>query len=117
MAKNTICHVEWDVTDLDRAQKFYAAVFDWTFRAFGDDMVVFGVGDQHLGGLMKVDAVRAGSSPSVWIEVEDVDRFLDKAKAAGGSVLKSKSPVPNVGWSGQFQDPDGNAVGIVQFAQ
>ncbi|MBS1721681.1 MAG: VOC family protein [Armatimonadetes bacterium] len=115
MAKNTICHVEWDVTDLARAQEFYGALFDWTFRQFGDDMVVFGTGEQHLGGFMKVDAVKAGSSPSIWIEVEDLEAQLAKAQGIGARVIKGKSAVPNVGWSGQVSDPDGNSIGMVQF--
>lgn len=116
MAENTICHIEWDVTDLDRAKAFYGAVFDWTFRSFGDDMVVFGCGDKHLGGLMKVDTVHVGASPSVWIEVGSIESSLAQATAAGGHVLKEKGDVPGVGWSAVFSDPDGNRVGIVQFA-
>lgn len=113
---NVICHVEYDVTDLDRAQKFYGAIFDWTFRSFGDDMVVFGVGDQHLGGFMKVASVANGDSPSLWIQVESIEETLSKAAKLGAPIVKEKSEVPNVGWSAQFRDPDGNAVGIVQFS-
>ena len=116
MAGNTICHVEWDVTDLQRAQEFYGAVFDWTFRSFGEEMVVFGCGDKHLGGFMKVDRVAAGASPSVWIEVESIEGSMSKAVAAGGRELKGKGDVPGVGWSAVFGDPDGNRVGIVQFS-
>ncbi len=116
MAENTICHVEWDVTDLKRAQGFYGAVFDWTFRSFGDDMVVFGCGERHLGGLMKVERVETGGSPSVWIQVGSIEETLSKASAAGGRTTKEKGEVPGVGWSAVFNDPDGNRVGIVQFA-
>ena len=33
---NTVCHIEFDVTDIARSQSFYAALFGWSFRAFGD---------------------------------------------------------------------------------
>lgn len=115
MAQNTICHVEFDVTDLQRSQAFFGAIFDWTFRSFGEEMVVFGVGEQHLGGLMKVEQVVPGNSPSIWVEVVDIESTLAKAEKAGGKIVKTKSEVPNVGWSGQFSDLDGNSVGIVQF--
>lgn len=117
MAKHTICHIEWDVTDLARAQRFYEGLFGWNFRSFGEEMVVFGVGGQHLGGLMKVDQVHAGNSPSVWIEVEDVEAMCSKAATLGGSVKKSKEPVPGVGFSAVVTDLDGNNVGMVEFAQ
>jgi len=112
---NTICHIELEATDMARAQAFYESMFDWTFRAFTDDMVVFGTGDQHLGGLMKVGEVVPGRSPSIWIEVDNLDASVAKATGLGSSILSPKSPVPHVGWSAQVTDPDGNHVGLVEF--
>lgn len=65
---NRICHIEFHVTDVARAQRFYEGLFGWTFRPFHDEMVVFGFGDEHIGGLQRVDAVTSGSSPSIWFE-------------------------------------------------
>jgi hypothetical protein len=116
MAKNTFCHIEFHCTDMKRAQAFYEGMFEWTFRSFGDDMVVFGKGDQHLGGLQKADSVTPGASPSVWIEADDLEAYMAKAKSLGGKVVSEKSQVPNVGWSAMVADPDGNHVGLVQFS-
>lgn len=116
MANNTFCHIEFQVTDLGRAQKFYGDLFEWKFRAFGDEMVVFGAGDDHLGGLTKVDTVASGLSPSVWIEADNIEKYLSAAVAAGGAVHSQKSEVPHVGWSAVILDPDGNHVGLVQFS-
>ncbi|MBX3112429.1 MAG: VOC family protein [Fimbriimonadaceae bacterium] len=113
---NTVCHIEFDVTDVARAQAFYKGLFGWTFRAFTDSMVVFGVGDQHIGGLQRVEAVEPGASPSVWFQVEDLDSALGRAAALGGAVVSPRQDVPNVGWSAQVADPDGNRVGLVQYA-
>lgn len=115
MAKNTFCHIEFHCTDIKRSQAFYEGLFEWTFRSFGDDMVVFGVGDQHLGGLQKADKVEAGTSPSVWVEVDSIEGYMEMAKKLGGKVVSEKHPVPSVGWSAMLSDPDGNNVGIVQF--
>lgn len=117
MAANTVCHIEWEVTDFARAQTFYEGLFGWRFQEFGDEMVVFGLGDQHIGGLIKVNAVGVGRSPSVWIEVESIEAACAKAESVGGGVSKGKSEVPHVGWSATLTDPDGNYVGIVQFAE
>ena len=117
MAKNTVCHIEWEVTDLARAQAFYQGMFDWKFQQFGDEMVVFGSGETHIGGLMKSENPTPGNSPSVWIEVDDVEAFCAKAASLGGTVKSGKSAVPNVGWSAIVGDLDGNNVGLVQFAE
>ncbi|MBV6459320.1 MAG: hypothetical protein HONBIEJF_02466 [Fimbriimonadaceae bacterium] len=117
MGLHTICHVEYDVTDLERSRAFYEAMFGWSFRQFTDDMVVFGSGEQHIGGLNRKATVNPGSSPSIWFEVENVAAMLEKASGIGGTVQSAKSEVPHVGWSGVVADPDGNAVGLVQFAK
>jgi uncharacterized protein len=115
MAKNQVCHIEWSVTDLARAQRFYGAMFDWKFQEFGGNMVVFGTGTEHIGGLTKAESVTPGKSPSVWIETADVEEHMARAIALGGSSDQEKSPVPGTGWSGVAQDPDGNHIGLVQF--
>lgn len=115
MAKNAICHIEWKVTDLDRAQRFFGGLFDWTFRQFGDSMVVFGLGEQHIGGFEKADTINPGSSPSVWIEADDLDAYCAKAIELGGTIKNAKHAVPGVGHSAQICDHDGNKIGLVQF--
>lgn len=117
MAANNVCHIEWEVTDFARSRVFFEGLFGWNFQEFGDEMVVFGLGEQHIGGLIKVDSVGIGRSPSIWIEVDSIEAACTKAKAVGGQVSKGKSEVPHVGWSATLTDPDGNFVGIVQFAE
>lgn len=117
MGLHTICHVEYDVTDLERSRAFYEAMFGWNFRQFTDDMMVFGVGEQHIGGLNRKASVNSGGSPSIWFEVENLDQMLTKATDIGGAIHTAKHEVPHVGWSGVVADPDGNAVGLVQFAK
>lgn len=113
----SLCHVEIQVSDLARAQQFYGAVFDWDFDAFMEDMVVFGQGESHIGGLMRVDQVDAGHSPSLWFKVENLDATLVAATQAGGTIESPRSPVPGVGFSASILDPDGTPIGIVEYAR
>ena len=47
---NNVCHIEFYVTDLDKAQAFYGGLFGWDFRSFFDGMIVFGIGcDTSVG--------------------------------------------------------------------
>lgn len=117
MGMNTVCHVEFDSTDLGRSQRFYEGLFGWKFRQFSDSMVVFGTDEGHVGGLEKVDTVAPGKTPSVWFQVADIETELGKVPGLGGSVLRGKTDLPHVGWSAQVADPDGNPVGLVQFAE
>lgn len=114
---NTVCHIEFQTTDLDRAEAFYKAVFEWEFRAFVPTMRVFGTGESHVGGLMLVDRVEPGRSPSVWLRVASLDETLAKVEACGGRRLGERQEVPGTGWSADFEDPEGNYVGIVEFSR
>lgn len=112
---NTVCHIEIQVTDLDRAEAFYTAVFGWTFRSFIPGMRIFGSGETHIGGLMEVEQVKPGLSPSVWIQVADLDAILSTVTSHGGKIESEKSEVPSVGWSASFSDPEGSHIGVVQY--
>ncbi len=112
---HTICHVEYEVTDLARSQAFFESLFGWSFKQFMETMVVFYSGETYLGGLMKVESVNPGSSPSIWFEVESIDKMISKAESLGSQVAEMKSEVPTVGWSAVVTDPDGNRVGMVEF--
>ncbi len=115
MAMNTVCHIEYDCTNMDRTQKFYETLFGWTFREFMPEMRVFGIGDQHIGGLLLVDKVDLGSSPCIWFEVDDLTAAGGRAKSGGGTWASEIKPVPGVGHSTVVEDPDGNRVGLVKF--
>lgn len=102
---------------MDRAESFYKGVFGWTFKAFMPTMRVFGQGDDHIGGLMLTDKVEPGRSPSVWFQVQSIEETLARVEAFGGRALSMKSEVPGTGWSADFEDPDGNYIGIVEYEE
>src|SRR5436853_554078 len=99
MAKDQVCHVEWDVTDIAKAQQFYEGLFGWKFTSFGDEMVVFGNGADHIGGLSKAAKVTPSQNPSIWIEVDDIEAYRAKASKVGGSTGREKQALPHVGWT------------------
>lgn len=110
-----VCHVEWEVTDLQQARAFYGTLFEWEFRPFGDEMLAFGTGTEHIGGLMKATTPVRGNSPSVWLECPNIDALLTKVEPAGGSIARAKAPLPEVGFTALIKDPDGNHIGLVEF--
>jgi predicted enzyme related to lactoylglutathione lyase len=114
MVKHSICHFEWSSTDLKRTEKFLSGLFGWEFKPWGDEYMMFDTPSGLGGGIMKVDSVSAGKSPYIYIEVDEIEPYLDKVKELGGSVDKDKSEIPTVGWYAHLLDPDGNIIGIFQ---
>ncbi|GHF18583.1 glyoxalase [Amycolatopsis deserti] len=98
----------------DRAQKFYAELFDWQVQA-----------DPQMGGYALVDTgagIGGGIGPStapgdtgvkIYMRVDDLDAYLDRAERLGGKRLVPPTDLPgDFGRFAIFTDPDGNQVGL-----
>jgi len=119
MAKHSIVHIEWNSRDLKKAKAFYGGLFGWKFKTWGEgeNYVLFSAPEGPGGGLQKVKSkkeVGAGKSPLVYVEVDEIKPYLEKAKRLGGGVATPKTEIPNVGWFALLKDPDGNIVGLFQ---
>jgi len=114
MSANAICHVEWSCTDLERAKAFLWGLFGWEFQEFTEDYMVFSAPGGPGGGICKVADVKAGASPTVYVEVEAIEPMLEEAAELGGAVAAPKAEIPGVGWFAHITDPDGNIIGLFQ---
>jgi hypothetical protein len=43
---------------------------------------------------------------------DDIEADLVRIKALGGTVLKEKTEIPNIGWFALFKDPTGNTLSL-----
>jgi uncharacterized protein len=119
---NSVVHFELPADDLPRAKKFYKDVFDWTVEDVPEmDYVIVRtteVDEQRMpkkagainGGMMKKDGQI--SAPSITIAVQSIDDHLKKITEAGGTIVKGKTPVGNMGFIAYFKDPEGSVIGI-----
>ncbi len=97
-------------TDVDRAARFYTAVFDWAVRESDDPGYLELVHDGELIGAIArfEDDVDAGSSrwlPSV--SVRDVDAAAGSVEAMGGTVLEPPQDFPDRGRLAVISDSEG----------
>lgn len=111
---NNLCHLEIQVRDFEKSQAFYGELFGWTFRSFGPDMVIFGNGDEHIGGFMKGEP-NDTRAITLWFKVKSLSEMQAKCRELGGRADDEISPVPGVGHSTSLYDLDGNHIGIVQY--
>lgn len=51
------------------------------------------------------------------INVDSYDEFVMKIEDAGGKMLTEKMEVPGMGFTGSFQDTDGNIFGIIEYKE
>jgi len=71
------------------------------------------------GGLMKRPMPAAGEGyPAAFVctvDVPDLDEYLGKVTANGGSLHVPKMPVPGIGWLAYCLDTEGNLFGMIQM--
>ncbi len=72
------------------------------------------VGKGSIGG--GVAAAQEGAPPSVtfYVQVPDLDATLKKVASMGGKTIVPPTEIPNMVTFAMFQDPEGNAVGLVK---
>ena len=115
-------HFEIHAADMDRAQGFYERLFGWTFQSWGSDYRIITTGAESPGingGMVRRrgDPPQGGEPVNAWVctvDVDDVDAFVAKAEAEGGSVALPKMPIPGVGWLAYVKDVEGNILGLMQ---
>ena len=73
--------------------------------------------DTHAeGGINGGIAQAEDGSPRtiVYIQVNDLQAYLDKAEQLGGKIEMPITKIPNVVTLARFSDPNGNIVGLVK---
>src|SRR4051812_30764200 len=112
---NPIVHWEITSTDATRAQDFYSKLFDWNVDAnnpykYG---IVSAPDGRGIGGGIGPE-MGGGNRVSIYIEVDDLQAYLDKAESLGGKTLMPPGDVPGGPTLAMFSDPDGNCIGLVK---
>jgi predicted enzyme related to lactoylglutathione lyase len=112
--------VAWfEITGSDAGQlvTFYRDLFDWTVVDSGDpgyQLIDTGAGDGAIGG--GIGATEAPDDPggvTVYMRVDDLQAYLDKAEKLGGKTVVPPTDLPGeFGRFALFADPAGHTVGL-----
>jgi predicted enzyme related to lactoylglutathione lyase len=119
-----VVHFEIPFDNKQRAMKFYTDAFGWRL----DDMPEM---NYVVASTVEVDAehrpkepgaINGGlfqrpteaPNPTIYLGVASVDSTIDKVKAAGGTVVTPKTPIPGMGAYARVRDTEGNVIGLFQ---
>ena len=119
-----VVHFEIPADNLERAQEFYNRVFGWKMQpvaglnytivrtAETDEAHMLKESGRINGGMMKrsVPIMR----PVITIQVQEMERALQKVRSAGGKIVKEPLAVGTIGMSAYVQDSEGNIIGLWQ---
>jgi hypothetical protein len=115
MAKVT--HFEIIGKDGAKSREFYSGLFGWQIDA--SNPMEYGVvspTENGIGG--GIAAAQPGGSPTtvIYVEVDAIQPYLDKAVSMGGKVVTERQVIPGMVAFAQFADPDGNVIGLAETA-
>ena len=109
-----VVHFEVLSNDAAKLKTFYADLFDWKI----DSNNPMNYGMVETGGEGGING-GIGESPdaqgvSFYVQVDDLQAYLDRAERLGGKTLMPPTEIPNVVTMALLADPDGNRVGLVK---
>lgn len=106
-----VVHFEIGCRDKSRTAFFFAELFGWSTQEAGPATMI----DTGTGSGINGHITSLGHEPhnyvTVYIEVDDVQAYLDRAVALGGKALLPIITIPQ-GQFSWFSDPDGNIIGL-----
>ncbi len=114
MSQQIIAHVEIPTTSLEESAVFFKKVFEWEFREFGRGYQLYNTQKGMTIGLRKVESIAAGDTTIFHVNVDDVEKYCDLAKMAGGTVFRGKTTIPVYGYYALIRDAQGNTIGLFQ---
>lgn len=107
--------IHWEIVGEDAAalQGFYSALFDWKISA--DNPMNYGLvetgGEGGInGGIYTTE--REVPRLTIYVQVDDLQAYLDKAEELGGKTVIPPTPIPGVGAFAMFSDPEGTVLGL-----
>jgi uncharacterized protein len=124
--RGQVVHFEIPAEDPERAYAFYRSAFEWDINPMPemDYAVLTGTPTNDQGRPAEPGAINGGmfrreadlSTPIVTIAVDDIDKALDTIAGLGGSTVRPKTPVMDMGFAAYFKDSEGNLMGLWQNA-
>jgi predicted enzyme related to lactoylglutathione lyase len=113
MSTRNIIHVDIPSRNREESGQFYRELFGWKITPVpGLEYSVWESGEGSRGGFPAVGKdVKVGDT-RIYVDSEDIEADLKKAKALGAEILREKTEIPGRGWYGIFKDPTGNTIGL-----
>jgi predicted enzyme related to lactoylglutathione lyase len=115
-----ICHVEIPSTDFAKSKDFYEKLFGWKVNIEEEmNYAIWEAPEGPGGGFnpVKEPCMCEEGCCLVYIMVESVDAKAGEIEAAGGTIIKPKTPVADYGWFAIFQDTAGGVVAVWESAK
>ena len=111
-----VVHFEIGCRDQARNAEFFSKLFDWQITQPNPASMI----ETAAGAGINGHIIALGHEPHnyvmVYVEVDDVQAYLDKATALGGKALLPIVTIP-AGQFSWFSTPEGSIIGVIKSAK
>jgi predicted enzyme related to lactoylglutathione lyase len=105
-----VVHFEVGCRDQSRTSEFFSQMFDWSIEQAGPAAMI-STGGGGIGGHITALGHDPHNYVTFYVEVDDVQSYLDKAVSLGGKAVLPVIDIPT-GQFSWFTDPEGNIIGL-----
>ena len=115
-----VVHFEVIGADGEKLQKYYSELFGWDINADNDmkygmvsrdgNLAPDGARDRRRG---RRRTAGYGGHVTFYVAVPDVEAALPKAESLGGTRIMGPEKIMDMVELGQFSDPEGHVIGVV----
>jgi predicted enzyme related to lactoylglutathione lyase len=106
-----VVHFEIGCQDSGKTSEFFAKLFDWRMQAMGPATLIDTGAGTGIQGHMSSLGHEPHQYTIFYVQVDDVQGYLDKAAELGGKILVPPVQIPT-GTFAWFADPGGNTIGL-----
>ena len=121
-----VVHFEIPADDIERARDFYREAFGWNVSPMPEmDYTMLGTTPTDERGMpAEPGSINGGmmrrqdplTTPVVTVDVDDIDKALERIGSLGGSTVIPRQAVGDMGFVAYFRDCEGNLLGLWQNA-
>jgi predicted enzyme related to lactoylglutathione lyase len=106
-----VVHFEIGCSDNSRTAAFFSGLFGWNMQPMGPATMIDTGAASGIQGHITVLGHEPSHYTIFYVQVDDVQSYLDKAGALGGKTLVPPVEIPT-GTFAWFADPEGNTIGL-----
>lgn len=112
MKNHPVVHFEIGCHNREETREFFAQLFGWEISAPHAGTVIDAGSGGGIGGHIVDLAPEWGTYVTIYVEVEDLEAYLQKAGDLGGKTLVPPVQIPGQGSFAWLAAPEGNIIGI-----
>jgi predicted enzyme related to lactoylglutathione lyase len=106
-----VVHFEIGCRDIAKTSDFFGRLFGWHTQDVGAAAMINTGSDSGIQGHISSLGHEPHNYTTFYVQVDNVQAFLDKAAGLGGKTLVPPVDIPT-GTFAWFADPEGNTIGL-----